>query len=489
MQHKNFTDSRQTISWDKSNFITNYGFNLFTQFGAAFISFFTIWWITKYCSLNILAIIVAIIAGSQTIALFTNWTLVAVSNLGMVEFIETYKISKTFSARSVILTINILIVLFFFSFKSGSLIALLKIPMEAGKFLLLHFVLTVILTHLVGGFQAVKLVRMQGLLLFFEKLLALSLILITAFFKPLTWEVVMSIYLFTTLIIISVASILLYKYFDFGFEISHIRKVVNFSLPLLPYSATAFLTTNYLDTFFIAKYLPQTDVAVYSIAYQFYGLWMQLPTILNGLILPIFITLALSNNFNRINHFIENHLGIVVLFWTLLSTLLAFLLTLILPYLFNINHSQLNLIIFSFIMGTTLALPNLVAFSPYLLAKKILFFSFPLSLITAVCNLFGNNYLIPKFGLIGCTYATVLSSTASLIASCLFMYFYLKIKVHKLLYSFFPMLFGMAMCCFADNTLWATLVIIISTGFGFFRQKRSIALFCRNNKKSNFSKK
>ena len=472
-----FTKSnhRQGANWDKDNLVKNYAINIFTQFGSALVAFFIVWIISRYKGTEVLSITVAVTAGSQAILLFSNWTAIAVLRLGTEEFIKTKKISYIFSARTVVLIFNLILLFIFYPVWSDYLLNLLRLSVNAGPFLLLQFTLLSIVAHFTAGFQAVKLLRMQGILLLADKCFSLLLILCFYFFYQLTWETIITAYLISSSIIVILSLYFLSNYISFRIEKEQIIRVLGFAFPLLPYTLTAFFTTNYLDAFFISKYLEKNDLGVYSITYQFYGFWLQLPTILGGLILPMFISYIIQEKLSLIEGYLKNQLHVLILVWTFCSTIIVFLLCTIIPMAFNIRHVQLNNIIFIFVIGTAFALPNLIGYSPYMLSKKIVFFSFPLALITAGTNFIGNYYLIPQYGLVGSAYSTILSMATSFIFSYFFIFYYFTLNTVKSTIALLPAAASILLCLYSVNIFLLLLITGIVTALLLFVYKNDVA--------------
>ncbi len=448
------------ISWDKTNLFKNYLFNIFTQFGAALVSFLIVWTITRYSGTEVLAITVAVTAGSQAVLLFCNWTSIAVMRLGGEEFLKTQKVTFIFSARAVILVCNIAVIILLYPLWSSYLIRLLKIPEIAGPYLLCQFILMSLIAHFTGGFQAVKLLRVQGLLLLLEKGLSLLIILGVYFFSLVTWQNIMLAYLLAASTVVIVGFSVIRRYYSFKVEKKYFKQVLFFSLPLLPYGLTAFLSSSYLDAFFISNYLEKNDLGVYSVAYQFYGFWMQLPTILGGLMMPMFMTYIVRDHLHIVEKYLKESMHIVLLVWTALSSILAFALCMIIPEVFGIKHPQLNSILIIFILGSAFSLPNFIGFAPYTLSRKVVLFAFPLAIITSGSNFIGNYILIPRYGLIGSTYSSVLSTMTGFIGSYFFMLYYFKVNTNRSAVSLIPALSGVVLCFWISN-IWIILLSVL----------------------------
>jgi O-antigen/teichoic acid export membrane protein len=483
--------SIKSLRANRNSLFVNYSFNLLTQFGSAALSFLTILVIKKLSADNTLAYIISIVAASQFVLLFVNWSLVSINRLGLEEFISTQKISKIFSARAFLLLISLAFVSMLFPVWSHLIARLLKIEYSTTYFVLVYFLCTSISMHYAASFAAIKQLKMPGVLFFLEKLLILLFISGVYFFYTLTWQNVLCCYIAASAIIITISQFKLGKYFDFQFDRKTVKLIAIFSLPIIPYTLTAFFTSNYLDTFFISKYLSKFDIVVYSISYQVYGLWTQLPLIFSSLILPRFVELVINKKDEKITYYLSNYLHIVVLFWILASVVVAFLFSLILPGLFSINHPQFKTILALFFLSTSLSLPGIVAYSPLLLAKKILSFSFPLAIVTAVFNVSGNVFLMPIFGLKGCAYATIISNLMGFLATIIFLRYRLQFFSGKVILSILPAVICIATTFFVEVNFiyYCILFLLISLMLYYFRAnlKDMITLLRSRFKKNSFS--
>src|SRR5947207_14022406 len=75
--------------------------------------------------------------------------------------------------------------------------------------------------------------------------------------------------------------------------------MLKFSLPVLPTSLVGYMSTNYLDAFFITHYLSAAALGVYAIAYQISGIALQLPLLVGTVLMPLFITLQVDGQVER----------------------------------------------------------------------------------------------------------------------------------------------------------------------------------------------
>ena len=84
-----------------------------------------------------------------------------------------------------------------------------------------------------------------------------------------------------------------------------IKKLLRFSVPLIPYSLIGYFSTNYLDAIFISQYLTKADLGIYSVAYQMNGILMQFPLLAGSLLLPLFVTLETGGDSGRVKSYMQ----------------------------------------------------------------------------------------------------------------------------------------------------------------------------------------
>ncbi len=300
---KSAASGRQSANWDIENAPKNYFSLVLAQAGSAFFAFASVWLITKTLGAQGYGGVVAVIAASQVAQVFVNWTSVSVIRFGVDEFIETGKIARAFWLRFFILIPNLLLVLFAANLWFPPLAGWLKLPDETIWLVFLHFASTVLWIHVQFGLQAVKLPRLQGGLITVERVLIFSSLLILFAADKLSAFSAVLCYAVIPFLMTLTGFFYLRKFIFARFSLDRvfIKKVLAFSLPLLPFSLVGYFSGGYVDAVFISKFLSTEDLGVYSVATQMNGIAMQLPTLANSLLLPFFITLIKENRTQKLN--------------------------------------------------------------------------------------------------------------------------------------------------------------------------------------------
>src|SRR5438128_1303500 len=174
-------DNRRGASWDLVQGPKNYLSLVSAQVVSAVLSFAAVWLATRLLGPTGYGGVVAIVAASQVIGQLTvNWTAVSLSRHGVEEFVETGGVAKAFWTRFWILAPNVLLVVATSRLWLPFLSSLLKLPPQAYLFVLAHFLANALWIHIQQGLQGAKLMRLQGSLLTFERILIFLIILACA---------------------------------------------------------------------------------------------------------------------------------------------------------------------------------------------------------------------------------------------------------------------------------------------------------------------
>ena len=213
---------------------------------------------------------------------------------GVDEFVETEKISRTFWVRFVVLLVNLFVVSLISRLWFPQLANWLKLSPETFWLVIAHFAVTVIWIHVQMSLQAAKLPRVQGLLQMIERLLIFVGIFALTAAANLTPIFAMLCYIIAPAAMIFAGLFKLRHFINVRFDIDRafVRKIFAYSIPLLPFSLVGYFSGSYVDAVFVSKFLSTNDLGIYSVATQINGIALQLPTLANTLLLPLFVTLT-----------------------------------------------------------------------------------------------------------------------------------------------------------------------------------------------------
>lgn len=467
---------RRTSAWDIRNAPRNYLSLIAFQAGSAVFSFAAVGLITRYLGSEGYGGVVAVIAASQVAQVFVNWTSVAVVRFGVDEFVETERIARTFWLRSIVLVVNLALVGVLAPFWFTPLADWLRLTPESFWFVLAHFAVTVVWIHIQMSLQAAKLPRTQGFLMMVERLLIFGGLfgLVSAASLTPSGAVISYIAAPAAMIFVGIFRLRSYIFATFSVDRQFLRKIVAYSAPLAPMTLVGYLSGSYLDAIFVSKYLSTSDLGVYSVATQMNGIALQLPTLANTLLIPLFITLQKEEQSTRIQLFFKDLLPGGVLLGGVACMIVALVCHFAIPLVFGVEFVRSVPAVWVLLGAAATALPVFFGYSAVAQAKSATIILMIASISAAIGNVVFNFALIPRFGLIGCAWATVAACfIGSLVYSVL-----LKRRFDISLSWVFPAMLP-AVAAAATFTLtgtagWSILACVASTGLIAYLQRSSL---------------
>ena len=198
---------------------------------------------------------------------------------------------------------------------------------------------------------------------------------------------------------------ILYKmdYFKEKLTLNYTKEILSFGIPLIPH-AIGGLILAMSDRYFISYFYDNSEVGLYTVAYQISAVLLLISMSINQAWSPMFFKLMKENKHDYINKFI---MILFILF--LVSTISVYLLLpLIYDNFIDIRFHDSKVYFFSLLLGFAFQ-------SFYFLFTNYLFYykkTALLSLITfagAAINLILNYILIKQYGVIGVAYATAIT--------------------------------------------------------------------------------
>jgi O-antigen/teichoic acid export membrane protein len=414
---------RQSANWDVRNAPKNYISLVLTQGGSAFFSFVSVLLITKVLGPEGYGGVVAIIAASQVAQVLVNWTSVSVIRFGVDEFIETEKIVSTFWCRLFILLPNLLLVLLISNLWFPPLAYWLKLPAGSFWLIFLHFVALSLWIHVQNSLQAIKMPRLQGGLLTVERISIFASLLILLAAGKLDGTSAILCYALIPLAMTFVGLFYLRKFVfsAFSFDKVFVKRMVVFSLPLLPFSLVGYFSGGYIDAVFIANYFSTSDLGIYSIATQISGIALQFPVLANSLLNPLFISLHKENRARKLNLYFKDILPSLTLAWGFFCTFVTFAGYFFIPLIFGSGFVSSILPFWILMAGSVFSFPILVGYSALSNSLSATYIAMFAAVFSAAANIFFNFLLIPVYGVEGCAWATVIAHFISFVAFYIFL--------------------------------------------------------------------
>lgn len=379
------------------------------QAASALFSFASVWVITRNLGSEGYGGIVALIAASQVAQIFVNWTGVAVVRFGVDEFVETAKIARTFWIRLFVLVINLALVLSLSQIWFAPLSVWLKLSPGAFWLIIAHFVATAFWMHIQMSLQGAKMLRTQGFLQMLERALIFISILFLLISQRLEFTGIVLCYIAApaAMVLVGLIKLRAVIFSRFSLDLQFVKKIIYYSIPLLPFSLIGYFSGSYIDAIFISTFLSTRDLGIYSVATQMNGIAIQFPTLVNGLLIPFFITLDKEGAGAKLNAYFKSALPNLTLAWGMLCTLAAIAGYFLIPGIFGPEFSGAAAPFWILLTSSVIAMPVLCGYAALTHARSVTYIAAITSALSAIVNIAFNYLLIPRFGMAGCAWATV----------------------------------------------------------------------------------
>ena len=455
---------RQSSSWDIRNAPRNYAALILFQIASAAFSFVSVWLLTRRLGSEGYGGIVAVIAASQVAQVFVNWTSIAVVRYGVDEFVDTARIARTFWIRLSVLFVNLVLVLSLSALWFPPLAEWLKLSSGAFWLVVAHFCVTAFWLHVQVSLQGAKLLRFQSLLQMLERLFILIGILglIASNRIEFYWAIICYIAAPAAMILIGVIRLRPLILSHFSFDRPFVEKILVFSIPLLPFTLVGYFAGSYVDAVFISKFLSIRDLGIYSIATQINGIAMQLPLLANTILLPLFITLAAESDRQRSFSYFRNILPGLTLLWGVGCGILAFAGYLMIPAIFGTEFGGSSVPLWILLTASVVSFPVAIGYSALSNAASTTWIPMTATIISAAVNIVGNFLLIPKYGMAGCAWATLLAFFTSAAVFAILLKSTAQMPVSWTFLAAVPSVFGVLGYTLFENA-WLALGICIGS--------------------------
>ena len=461
---------RQSSGWDIRNAPRNYAALIGFQAGSAAFSFGAVWLVTQYLGPDGFGGIIAIIAASQVAQVLVNWTSVAVVRFGVEEFIEGRTIARVFWVRLIALVVNLAIVLATATLWFPPLAGWLKLPAETFWLVLAHFAATAFWIHIQMSLQAVKMPLVQGLLQMIERLLILTGVVILLIAQSLSGTAAMACFVIAPALMAVAGFVYLrpFLFARFAVDTAFVRKVLAYSVPLVPFYLVGYFAGSYVDAIFVTNYLSTSDLGIYSVATQIAAIAIQLPTLANTLLLPLFITLQSESQSERSFNYFRNILPGLTLVWGLACAALAFVMYFAIPLVFGIEYAPATQPLWILLVASVAAIPVAVGYSPITNSTSKTYIATVAAVAAGAANISTNALLIPRYGLIGCAFATLIAVLAGTLVYAVMLKTTTGVPFSWNLLAVVPSLASALLIVAFPNPIWAGLLcLVISLCFAF----------------------
>lgn len=410
--HHQAINPRRLPKWDVEQGPANYVTLVATQLLSSGLALGTVWMATRELGSSGYGSVVAIMAASQLLShVAVNWTALSLFRHGCEEFVQTGRIAHAFWTRLYLLALSILALAVTGSLWWSTVSTWLKLPPLAIWLVAAHLVTIALWMHVQQSLQAAKLPRWNGSLLAAERATVLLVVLFVAVRGNASILLVASAYIVGPLVasLVGIWRIWTLVFPPDTWDRALLKRMLTFSAPLIPFAILAFLSTNFLDAFFISHFLSLSDLGVFQLAYQMAGSFSMLPILAGSLLLPLFVTLDADSAGDRMSLYFRNVLPMLTLAWSLAAASFAFVSAMIVNWFFGEEFHSASSLVWPLCAGFAINGPVPMGYAVLANARSLTYLSTVTSAVMATSNLILNLLWIPRFGLVGCAWATACS--------------------------------------------------------------------------------
>ncbi len=474
------SSDRQSSGWDIRNAPGNYFWLILFQAGSALAAFASVWLITRPQHLGKEGYggIFTVIVASQVVLVFVNWTAISVVRFGVDEFVETAAVARTFWTRFLILTINLIAVLAFSFLWYDPLARWLKLSHASFWLVIGYFAVSAVWLHLQQGLQAAKMLRAQGFLLMGERVLTFAGIVALIISGSLEFQYAVICYIVAPALVLIAGLIQLRSviFKRFAFRREDFKRILVYSLPLVPYGLVGYFSGSYLDAIFITSYLSTADLGVYSLAMQINGIAMQVPTLANTVLLPLLVTQQAESGKERSFGYFRNVLPGIVLMWGVASAAMGLVFYFAIPIIYGEPFSPAAVPVWILLSATVVWIPVAIGYSALANTISATYISLVAATASSVVNVGANFILIPKYGMIGCAIATLIAFTASVVTFAILLRFSAKMPISWTFFAFVPSVISVLLLTLLDAPVLALIGCLAVSGIIAFVKRDSIKM-------------
>lgn len=408
-----FTESedseRRSSRWDRRAGPANYLALVGGHTASTALALAALWLASRIVGTSGYGGIVAVFAASQLIGQLTiHWTALAVFRLGCEEFVATGRIAASFWNRLFILGSSLALVLLLSPLWLAPLCRWLEIPAHARWVVLAHLMATGLAAHVQQSLYAAKLPRFQAMVQACEKSLLVAAMVVLIATGDDRWSLVAAAFALAPALAATAGLIRLRPFILPASPVDPALtgRMMRFSLPLVLFNVVGYLTTNHIDAFFILRMLSSSALGIYGLAYQMAGSFMQLPALAGSLLTASFITSSYRGEGAQVRRFFDTTLPSLTLVWSLGCALAAVGGGILVSVAFDASFRPAVELLWPLLTAAVFAGPVSIAFGPLANSRSRTIIPAVAAGAGAATNLVLNLALIPRFGLLGCAWAT-----------------------------------------------------------------------------------
>ena len=348
-----------------------------------------------------------------------NWSDSSIVRHGREEYIINKKINQSFWARIYLFVPVLILFTALFIIFSKKITSYIGIDSKLIYLVILMFVLNGVLNFINYIYQSTDRMKKSAYVLLSQKvlyLICLATVLLGAFKANLTIILIMVNVSFLLAVLLNIITFDFDKIRPYTFNKEYFKKIWAYSWPQL-IGFPGLYVINYIDIFVIKKYLTLQDVGIYNIAYSGFMNVTMLLMIFYTVFMPLIVEYRTQKKHHMIKDYVRR-MPLFLMIWTVMVFIGLFLSKYIIPLMFSAKYAG-SVPSFNILLIATIFYFASIYLLPLVNAFDFILYSQIFNLIKAGVNIVADFILVPKIGIIGAAYGTMMSYAVGLILTVL----------------------------------------------------------------------
>lgn len=346
-----------------------------------------------------------------------NWSDSSIVRHGREEYVQTKKINLSFWARIYIFIPVVGFFILLFVIFNRQITTYIGIEQKLIITLIIMFILNGLLNFINFIYQSTDQMKKSAYVLLSQKvfyLLCLSVIFFNIFRTSLTSVLLIINISFLLAVILNLITFDFKKIFPYKFSRVYLKKIWSYSWPQL-IGFPGIYIINYIDLFVIKKYWAFQEVGTYNIAYTGFTSVCGFIMLIYTLLFPLMVEYKTKKRFDLIRSYIKK-IPLFTAGWIVLVLIGLFASKYVIPVIFSTKYTQATQPFNILLLGSIFYFIS-VCLLPIVNAFDLIIYSQIFNLIKAAINIIFDFILVPKIGIIGAAYGTMISYFVGVVLS------------------------------------------------------------------------
>jgi len=365
------------------------------------------------------------------IQLGLSWSDSSIIRHGREEYIKRGKINQSFWARTYLfLPLAILFTLIFIIF-SRQLTAYIGVQNKLIIWVITLFLLEGLLNLITCTFRSVDQMKKSAYTLFSQKLFYLICLGSLFYFHFAQDNLTIILILLNISFLVSLG-INLYKFnfkaiHPYKFNKTYFMKIWRYSWPQI-FGFSGLYIVNYIDLYFIRKYMTLSDVGIYNIAYNGFLVLCGIALLMNTIFMPLIVEYRTKKRFDLIAKYAKK-IPLFSLIWIAGSAIAIILSKYFIEIVFSTKYLA-AIPSFNILIVTGAFYFVSICFSPMINAFDFIIYAQLINITKAIVNAIADSVLVKQYGIIGAAYGTMISIAVALILVLILFYSKRRVFFH-----------------------------------------------------------